>query len=145
MINPQERRKLRILHVEDNPGDVYVVRRAMQSYSTPSELHTIENGEAAITYLLECKEDLSTRPDLVLLDINLPLKNGDEVLKWIRSEEKLQDLPVIVLSSSTSARDIEKMQRCGANAYVTKPDDIQAFGKVFQAIDKNCNPNLDYS
>jgi CheY-like chemotaxis protein len=143
MSDPQSRRKLRILHVEDNPGDVYVVRRALRSYSTPSELHTIENGEAAITYLHECKSDLSTRPDLVLLDINLPLINGDEVLKWIRSEENLQDLPVIVLSSSNSSRDIEKMHRYGANAYVTKPDDIREFGKVFQAIDSNCNPNLD--
>lgn len=134
--NPTNR--LKILHVEDNPGDVYVIRRVLKNYDTPNELHNIADGESAIEFLQKSQTDESACPDLVLLDINLPSINGDEVLKWIRNEEFLKDLPVIVLSSSSSKRDIEKMTLFGANAYVTKPDDLDGYSGLVKEIDNHC-------
>lgn len=124
--------------MEDNQGDIYIIRRVLSRYATPNVLNNVADGETAIAYLKASRCNQSERPDLVLLDINLPLLNGDEVLEWIRSDDSFKDLPVIVLSSSFSTSDIEKMQRFGANDYVTKPDDMEGFARLLQAIESNC-------
>lgn len=111
-----------ILLVEDNPGDVRLAREALEDGTIPKNIHVAEDGVAAIEYLrgLDGVGDGSW-PDIVLLDLNLPRKNGHEVLAEIRGDERLRQTPVIVFTSSAAEQDVQQAYNLHANCYVTKP------------------------
>jgi chemotaxis family two-component system response regulator Rcp1 len=127
-----------ILLVEDNPADIKITQRALRESSTPVELIVVRDGQEAIDYLLrqgEYQNDPQWRcPDLILLDLNMPRMNGQEVLKRVRATPELRAVPVIVLTTSRRAEDIEEMYAAGANTYIEKPREFQHFVQVLQTI-----------
>lgn len=125
-----------ILMVEDNPGDVELTKEAMSSGKLNNELHVVEDGEAALDFLFQRGEYTdSPRPDLVLLDLNLPKVSGQEVLAEIKASEELAGLPVVILSSSTDHKDIASSYHLKANSYVSKPVRMDEFLEVTKAIE----------
>ncbi|WP_418771364.1 response regulator [Halorientalis halophila] len=117
-----------ILLVEDNPGDVRLTREAFTEGGISNTLHVVTDGVEAMAFLEQRGEYADApRPDVVLLDLNLPRKNGDEVLAEMRADEDLQYLPVIVLTSSEAEEDIVESYELQANAYLTKPVDPEQF------------------
>ena len=125
-----------VLLVEDNPGDVRLTREALKDAKVRNNLYVAETGDEAIAFLRqEGRFARSPRPDLVLLDLNLPRKNGREVLKEIKSDADLKRIPVVVLTSSDDEKDIVKSYDLGANCYVTKPVDLDQFMNVVKSID----------
>jgi CheY-like chemotaxis protein len=124
-----------ILLVEDNAGDVELTRQGFLASRFANNLHVVRNGEEAIAFLnrQEPYAD-SPRPGLILLDLNLPRKDGHEVLAEIKSDEGLKDIPVIVLTSSEAEQDIIKTYRLHANAFITKPVDFEHFVEAVQTI-----------
>lgn len=124
-----------ILLVEDNEGDVGLIEEVFEEIKIRNNLHVAEDGEVAVHYLLgEGKYSGSTLPDLVLLDLNLPKKDGREVLKEIKSDENLKKIPIVVLTTSQSEKDILKAYDLHANAYVNKPIDFDQFIEVVKSI-----------
>ncbi|WP_290598269.1 MULTISPECIES: response regulator [unclassified Archaeoglobus] len=105
----------RILLVEDNTDDIFMVRKAFQKAGIVNPLDVVNDGEKAIEYLR------SNTPVIILLDLKLPKISGFEVLKWIKSRERLKRIPVIVLASSRNGEDINRAYDLGANSYITKP------------------------
>ncbi|SNB46567.1 response regulator [Geobacter sp. DSM 9736] len=129
--------KLNILLVEDNPGDVELVREALADSTVRSELHVAADGVLAMQYLRrEGEFSQSQRPDLILLDLNLPRKSGIDVLREMKSDPDLQFIPVIVLTSSKSDDDILRSYSLHANCYVTKPVDFDQFMSVVKSIEE---------
>ena len=125
-----------VLLVEDNPGDIGLVREAFKYVKTPMKLHVAVDGEKAMEFLQRVGSSKNAPvPDLVLLDLKLPKKNGQEVLKDMKSDISLKSIPVLIMSSSHSKDDIRRAYNNQANAYVTKPDDLDDFMRVAQAID----------
>ena len=124
-----------ILLVEDNAGDVRLTREALREAGEEVRLSSVGDGEQALTYLRR-QEGFreAPRPDLVLLDLNLPRKNGLEVLDEMRADEALACIPVIVLTSSAARQDVEAAYSRGANAFVVKPQDLDAFMDLIGAI-----------
>ena len=120
----------RVLLVEDDPNDVELTLTALDEYNLANEVVVVHDGEQALDYLYRRRE-FSTRtgnnPVVVLLDLKLPKVDGLEVLKQIRSDEKLKMIPVVVLTSSREERDIIEIYRLGVNAYVVKPVDFHEF------------------
>ncbi len=131
-----KRRPARILLVEDNPADVRLTREMLRESKVRNDLmvaHTAEEAERILGLGEEGTE--MDRPDLVLLDLNLPGKSGHELLKDLKAAEKLRRIPVVILTSSEAEEDIEKSYDRYANAYVTKPVDLTELSKVVRAID----------
>lgn len=128
---------LNILLVEDNPGDVRLTQEAFREANFPTEVNAVADGIEALDYLYQ-REGFgnSTRPDLVLLDINLPRISGHEVLQAVKADEKLRDIPVVMLSSSTADRDVERSFDLDANGYIPKPFDIDGFKRVVSEVEK---------
>lgn len=126
---------IEILIVEDNPGDVELAREALETNQIKNELHVAEDGEQALKFLKkeEPYQD-APRPDLILLDLNLPKKDGREVLKEIKDDPSLRLIPVVILTSSNAEEDILRSYNLHANCYVTKPLDFNQFLKVVEAI-----------
>ena len=125
-----------LLLVEDNPGDVRLTREALKDGKVCNNLHVVEDGVEAIAFLRrEGQYGDVPRPDLILLDLNLPRKDGREVLAEIKGDPKLKHIPVVVLTSSKSEQDILRSYRLQANCYITKPVDIEQFVNVVRAID----------
>ena len=125
----------RILLVEDNPGDVRLTREALREGGLTVELTAVPDGEEALAFLRGDREHgEAPRPDLVLLDLNLPRKNGVEVLEEIKTDPDLRAVPVIMLTTSSSARDIAACYDRGVNCYVVKPLDLDDFTRLVQAI-----------
>jgi DNA-binding response OmpR family regulator len=126
----KNRARLRILLVEDNPGDVFLVRRALAKHEIDCDLVTVEDGEAALRYL-ECPEssqqELGNGPDLILLDLNLPRRSGTQILEELTKNPSCRHAPVIILTSSDSARDRAEVLRLGAAYYFCKPTDLAGF------------------
>jgi two-component system, chemotaxis family, response regulator Rcp1 len=120
-----------ILLVEDNAGDVLLTREALREADVAVELTAVADGEQALAYL---RDERVERPDLVLLDLNLPRKNGLEVLEEIRHDPELRTTPVIMLTTSSSARDVAASYDRGVNCYVVKPLDLDDFTELVQAI-----------
>jgi CheY-like chemotaxis protein len=128
-------RTFRILLVEDNPADVRLLQEAFRESPEPYELHTVMDGEAAMDFLHRRNEHADKpRPDLVLLDINLPKRNGHDVLQMLKQTPGLIRIPVLMLTSSDSATDIAKAYDCHANAYIRKPTDMSNYFKVVAAV-----------
>jgi CheY-like chemotaxis protein len=125
-----------ILLVEDNPGDIFLTREALKSSRLWNHLSVVRDGVEALSYLRrEGEFSGSVRPDLILLDLNLPRKNGGEVLEEIKAEEDLKRIPVVVLTSSQADEDILKAYGEHANCCITKPVDLQKFITVINSIE----------
>ncbi len=127
---------LQVLLVEDNPGDSDMVRDRLESSRLWLEFHVVEDGVQAGQYLARSAPyEHAPRPDLILLDLNLPRRNGWEVLADIKQSEHLRHIPVVVLTSSDVERDIALSYEHGANAYITKPVDFDGFVRVVNAVE----------
>ena len=126
-----------ILLVEDNPGDVVLTREALKTAKVESLLHVVPDGQAAIDFLLRSNGfSEAPRPDLVLLDLNLPKVNGSEVLASMKGDTGLRSIPVIVLSTSDNPDDVAKSYYLYANCYVCKPNEMSSFREVVRKIDE---------
>ncbi len=125
-----------ILLVEDNEGDVGLIEEVFEEAKIRNNLHVAEDGEEAILYLHgKGKFSGSPRPDIIILDLNLPNKDGREVLREIKEDSNLKNIPVIVLTTSGAEKDILRSYNLHANAYVTKPLDFDQFIKVVGSIE----------
>ena len=127
---------IEILLVEDSPADVDLTREALQEAKVLNNLHVVEDGEQALAFLRREGEHADApRPDLILLDLNLPRKDGREVLEEIKCDTELCDIPVVILTTSQAERDIVQSYKLHANCYVTKPVDLEQFLNVVQSIE----------
>ena len=126
---------IEILLVEDNPGDVRLTQEAVREAKIRNTLNVVNDGEQAIAYVRRQGEYAERpRPDLILLDLNLPRKDGREVLQDLKSDPDLHRIPVVVLTSSAAEQDILRTYDLYANAYVTKPVDLEQFMRVVSSI-----------
>jgi len=129
-------RPFEILLVEDNPGDVLLTRTALRRASVDGELYAVRDGMTAIAYLKqEAPYADARRPNLVLLDLNLPGMHGGEVLQAMKADARLCEIPVIILSTSGDPKDIANSYKNHANCYIRKPSEIGAFRDVMRRID----------
>lgn len=127
---------IKILLIEDDPGDVLMTREALEERKVMNDLYVVNNGEDAISFLTRQGAHVDApRPDLILLDLNLPRLDGREVLARIKADEELRRIPVVVLTTSEAEEDILRSYDLHANAYVTKPVDFEQFSKVVREID----------
>jgi CheY-like chemotaxis protein len=127
---------IEILLVEDNPGDVRLTREALKEGKVYSNLHTVKDGVEAMEFLRrQGKYSSVPRPDIILLDLNLPKKDGREVLQEIKTDDSLKRIPVVVLTTSKAEEDVLRTYNLHANCYVTKPVDLEKFMVVVKTID----------
>jgi CheY-like chemotaxis protein len=125
-----------VLLVDDDPGDVLLIREAFAEHKVSNELATVNDGVEAVRYVRgEGEYAGRERPDLVLLDLNLPRKGGIEVLAEIKGDPALATIPVIVLTTSEAEEDILRSYQLHANAYITKPVDFERFRNIVHQID----------
>lgn len=125
-------RPIEILLVEDNPGDVKLTQMALENAKVINNLHVVNNGKEALEFLFSEKQ---IKPDIVLLDLNLPVIDGREVLKKIKEDTNLKRTPVVILTSSKAEEDIIKTYDLHANCYITKPIDLEQFLNVIKTIE----------
>jgi CheY-like chemotaxis protein len=136
MSNGAVSRPIEVLLVEDNPGDVRLTREALKEGKVRNNLNVAIDGVEALAYLRrEGKYADAVRPDLVLLDLNLPRKDGREVLAEIKGDPALRSIPVVVLTSSQAEQDIVRAYDLHANCYITKPVDLDQFITVVKTIE----------
>ncbi|GAB3986372.1 response regulator [Actinoallomurus acanthiterrae] len=129
-------RPIEVLLVEDDPGDVVLTKEAFDDNKVSNKLSIVSDGEEAMRFLRrEGDYADAPRPDLVLLDLNLPRMDGRQVLEEVKADEALRTIPVVVLTTSEAEEDILRSYRLHANAYVTKPVDFDQFIKVVRQID----------
>lgn len=129
-------KKIQILLVEDNPGDVILTRENFEKCKVLNDLHAVSDGIEAMEYIHKTgKYKNASRPDLILLDLNLPKKNGLEVLAELKSDGDIRRIPVVILTSSSAEQDIIRSYELSASAYVTKPVDLSGFGEIVRAIE----------
>jgi CheY-like chemotaxis protein len=129
-------RPIDILLVEDNPGDVRLTREALKENKISNTLRVVKDGEEAIRFLRHTGPYTNvSRPDLILLDLNLPRKDGREVLMEIKSDEHLRCIPVVVLTTSEAEEDVARAYDLHANCFVTKPVDLEKFISVVKSIE----------
>jgi len=127
---------IEILLVEDNPGDARLTREALRDARVRNNLNVAADGVDALAFLRrQGKHAAVAKPDLILLDLNLPKKDGREVLEEVKRDDQLRHIPVVILTTSQAERDIAESYRLRANAYVTKPVDLEQFLKVVQSIE----------
>lgn len=124
----------RILLVEDDPMDVKLTRRALTKAGLQVSLEVVEDGEQAVTYLVGPEDKRGPLPSLVLLDLKLPKMTGHQVLERIRAEPRTRRLPVIVLTSSLEETDLARCYDLGANSYVRKPVEFDAFVEAARQV-----------
>lgn len=130
-------RPVEILLVEDNPADVHLTQTAFRRGKVSNNMHVVQDGEQAMAFLRQDREYQNMpRPDLILLDLNLPRKDGREVLDEIKADPDLSIIPVIVLTTSASEEDILRSYRLHANGYITKPVDWKEFMEVVRTIEE---------
>ncbi len=128
--------KPRILLVEDNPGDIRLTQEALKESHIEITLDVVSDGEQAVDFLMQRNKYVdSVRPNIILLDLNLPKKNGIEVLKEIKAHDLLKRIPVIVLTTSDAEHDISKAYDLHANCYILKPVDFDDFANVIKLIE----------
>ncbi|MDB5284768.1 MAG: rcp [Bacteroidota bacterium] len=130
------KQKPRILLVEDNPGDIRLTQEALKESTIDIALDVVSDGELALDFLMKRnKYTDALRPHIILLDLNLPKKNGIEVLKELKAHDTLKKIPVIVLTTSDAEHDISKAYSYHANCYILKPVDFDDFAKVIRLIE----------
>ncbi len=133
----QTQKSIDILLCEDNLGDVYIINNVLVNSTSNYDLHHVTNGEVAMDYLQRRGDyQAASRPDLILLDLNLPKKHGFEVLQEIKNHPDLKTIPVIVLTSSKSEQDILRSYELFGSCFVTKPFDFEEFSNAMQDIEK---------
>jgi two-component system response regulator len=126
---------MNLLLIEDNPGDVRLTKEALKENNIHLDLKIAYDGEQALQYLLKEKEYMHAEtPDLIIMDINLPKKNGIEVLEKIKADNRLKRIPVIMLTTSDTYQDIDKCYALHANAYIIKPIDFDQFVAIIKSI-----------
>jgi chemotaxis family two-component system response regulator Rcp1 len=131
------KRPIDILLIEDNPGDVRLTREMLKECSVPNRLTSVSDGIEAISYLRrQGKYKDVSRPDLILLDLNLPRMDGREVLAELKGDSELKCIPVVVLTSSQAESDVLATYKLHANCYVTKPVGLSQFGSVVHSIEQ---------
>lgn len=130
-------RPIEILLVEDSPSDANLMIREFSKAKIANNLHWLENGEDAMDYL-RCQGEFADvlRPDLILLDLNLPGMDGREVLAEVKADEDLKRIPIVILTTSTDEEDVLRSYNLNANCYVTKPIDINQFIQVIKLINE---------
>ena len=127
---------IEILLVEDNPGDVRLTQEMIKEARVANRLAVVTDGEEALDYLhRRGRYESATRPDLVLLDLNLPRKSGQEVLEDIKADPDLRRIPVVILTTSKAEEDVLRSYNAYANCYITKPVDLTQFMSVVQSIE----------
>ena len=125
-----------VLLVEDDPGDVILTQEGLRASKLHINLHVVDNGEKALAFLhREPPYEDAPRPGLIILDLNLPRVNGMEVLKEIKSNEVLQTIPTVILTTSRAEEDVVRSYKLGANCYVSKPLNLDEFVKVVGSIE----------
>lgn len=130
------RQTLDILLVDDDTGDCRLVQESLRESKHPSKVHVVNDGEDALAYLRgQGTHKKAQRPDLVLLDLNMPKKDGFSTLKDIRADRYLTDLPVIILTTSTDEKDVQQSYKLHASCFVSKPTRLEDFGRVIREIE----------
>lgn len=136
MSNYQLVKPINILLVEDNPGDADLAREALESSKLNNKLHVVDDGEKAMSFLRRTGSYAEVpRPDLILLDLNLPKKDGRQVLAEIKMDDDLKRIPVVILTTSQAEEDVIKSYNLHANCYITKPIDLNQFLHVVRSIE----------
>ena len=126
----------KVLLIEDNPGDVRLTIEGLKESKVRNNLHIARDGVEAMAFLRrEGRHSGAPRPDIILLDLNLPKKDGREVLHEIKNDDKLKRIPVVILTTSKAEEDVLKTYNLHANCYVTKPVDLEQFIVVVKSID----------
>lgn len=129
-------REVQILLVEDNPADARLVTELLKEGRLPHRISHVSDGVEALEYLRQqAGHTAARRPDLILLDLNLPRKDGRELLAEIKTDDKLRRIPVVVLTTSQAEDDITKAYNLYANCYLTKPVDLDQFSRVIKSIE----------
>lgn len=127
----------KILLVEDNEGDILLTKEAFETCKIKTQISVAKNGQEALDYLFKKGKFIDAeQPDIILLDINLPLINGQEVLRQIKSSQELKKIPVIMLSTSSNQKDINQAYDNHSNSYVQKPLEIEEFFKAILKIEE---------
>ena|ERR1700679_744882 len=146
MLQPEKiNRSLDILLVEDNHGDAVLTYEAFKSCKIPVDLIRVKDGEEAMLYLRKEGQYAGVHlPDLILLDLNMPKKNGLEVLKEVKGDYQLREIPVMILTSSQSDRDTEDTYEAKANFYIVKPSDLDGFYEVMKYVEEIWLSSLQY-
>jgi len=135
-VAPNEGNPIEILLAEDNPGDVRLTEKALDHGNIINNLHVVENGVEAIKFLRQEGEYADVpRPDLILLDLNMPKKDGREVMEDMEVDPELRRIPVVVLTSSEAEEDVVRSYELNANAYLTKPVDFDGFVDIVKRIE----------
>jgi len=126
-----------ILLVEDNPADARLIEEVFKDTSLDNRIYVVKDGVDAMNFLYKLEEfSKAPRPDIILLDLNLPRKDGREVLREVKNNEDLKSIPIVILTTSSAKEDIIKTYRDHANCYITKPVDFDEFLKVITAIEE---------
>lgn len=135
-MNHTNQENLKVLLVEDNPGDVRLFRESLKKTKHSIELYVAEDGAEALDFLYQQNEHANApRPDLILLDLNLPKVNGFEVLNRIKDDNELKHIRVVVLTVSDAESDVARSKNCRANCYTTKPMDAGRFETIVQTFE----------
>jgi chemotaxis family two-component system response regulator Rcp1 len=133
---PRTAKPIEILLVEDSAADVLLTKEALAEAKVLNRLHTVDNGVDALAFLRRSPGyERAPRPDLVLLDLNLPRKDGREVLAEIKQSDSLKTIPIVVLTTSRAEEDVGKAYGLHANCYITKPVDFERFTEVVRSIE----------
>ena len=135
--NSHDLRPIEILLIEDNPGDVDLTKEALLDAKVRNRLHAVDDGAKALDFLFQrgAYADVP-RPDIILLDLNLPKKDGRQVLAEIKAEPRLTGIPVVILTTSQAEEDILRSYQLHANCYITKPVDFKQFLLVVKSIEE---------
>lgn len=136
MGNHSSAKPVDLLLVEDNPGDVRLTREALRSGQIDVNLSVVHDGVEAIEFLRHQGQFAGApTPDLILLDLNLPRKNGREVLSEIKTDPELKRIPVLIMTTSRAEQDVNRAYNLNANCYITKPMDLDEFLRIVKAIE----------
>lgn len=129
-------KSLRLLVVEDSPSDIRLIKEALKETGAPVQMAVAQDGVEAMEYLHNSELGLVSRPDLILLDLNLPRMNGREVLAQVKGSATLRQIPVLVMTSSRADEDISQCYSLNANCYITKPSDLVEYLNVVRTIEE---------
>lgn len=135
-MDDRQHKPVDILLIEDNPGDIFLTKKAFKTCKMSNRLYVAEDGYKAISFLKKEGENKNAvTPDLILLDLNLPGKDGREILSEIKEDDNLKSIPVIILTSSEAEKDILTTYKLHANSYIVKPVDFSKFVEIVSTIE----------